>query len=165
MSFDLLKGIFPIGGWVGPSAAGGGSPSFLEDKYFELLKDSGINLMYGNTEHNGSPEVMRGLTLCDKYGISYLVNDSRFRTKDFSEAEGIAALNEYQKHSSFVGIAVHDEPFLRDMESLRLARQRHKKYLKRLVFIRIYFRFIAIRRELLCAKRTKIQAMKNMFVI
>lgn len=47
MSFDLLKGIFPIGGWVGPSAAGGGSPSFLEDKYFELLKDSGINLMYG----------------------------------------------------------------------------------------------------------------------
>ena len=134
MSFDLLKGIFPIGGWVGPSAAGGGSPSFLEDKYFELLKDSGINLMYGNTEHNGSPEVMRGLTLCDKYGISYLVNDSRFRTKDFSEAEGIAALNEYQKHSSFVGIAVHDEPFLRDMESLRLARQRHKKVFEKACF-------------------------------
>ena len=33
--FDLLQGAFPIGGWVGPSAEGGGSPSFLEDKYFD----------------------------------------------------------------------------------------------------------------------------------
>lgn len=108
---------------VGPSAEGGGSPSFLEDKYFELLKDSGINLMYANTEHNGSSDVMRGLTLCDKYGISYLVNDSRFRREDFSEEEGLAALTKYEKHPSFVGIAVHDEPFFKDMDSLRLAQR------------------------------------------
>lgn len=134
MVFDLLKGTFPIGGWVGPSAEGGGSPSFLEDKYFELLKESGINLMYGNTEHNGSSDVMRGLTLCDKYGISYLVNDSRFRREDFSEEEGLAALTKYEKHPSFVGIAVHDEPFFKDMESLRLARERHKRVFEKTCF-------------------------------
>lgn len=134
MSFDLLKGVFPIGGWVGPSAAGGGSPSFLSDKYFELLKNSGINLMYANTEHNGSPDVIKGLELCDKYGIAYLVNDSRYRMEDFGEEDGLRALEIYQKHPSFVGIAVHDEPFLRHMESLRLAKQRHKKVFEKTHF-------------------------------
>lgn len=127
MAFDLLKGVFPIGGWVGPSGLKDNSPSFLEDKYFELLRDSGINLMYGNTEHNGSSDVMKGLELCDKYGISYLVNDSRYRKEDFSEEEGLLELKKYLKYKSFVGIAVHDEPFLKDMETLRLARERHKK--------------------------------------
>ena len=127
MGVDVIKGRFPIGGWVGPSAAGGGSPSFLEDRYFKLLHDSGINLMYGNTEHNGSPDVMKGLELCDKYGINYLVNDSRYRSEKFSEKEGIEAYEKYAVHPSFAGIAVHDEPFLKDMESLRLAKTRHKK--------------------------------------
>ena len=134
MSFDLLKGTFPIGGWVGPSAAGGGSPSFLKDEYFRLLKDSGINLMYANTEHNGSPDVIKGLELCDRYGIAYLVNDNRFRMEDFGEEDGLRALEIYRKHKSFVGIAVHDEPFLKDMESLRLARQRHRKVFEQTTF-------------------------------
>ena len=163
MSFDLLKGTFPIGGWVGPSAAGGGSPSFLKDEYFRLLKDSGINLMYANTEHNGSPDVIKGLELCDRYGIAYLVNDNRFRMEDFGEEDGLRALEIYRKHKSFVGIAVHDEPFLKDMESLRLARQRHRKVFEQTTFHTNLFPIIATRRELRCVKRTKIRAMKSTF--
>ncbi|MGN1062668.1 MAG: hypothetical protein ACI4RO_06010, partial [Candidatus Scatosoma sp.] len=134
MNFVLPKGEFPIGGWVGPPGPVEGSPSFLTDKYFEYLRDSGINIMYGNTEHNGSPEVMKGLELCEKYGVYYLVNDSRYRVDDFTEEEGWEQYLKYAEYKSFVGIAVHDEPFLRHMESLRRGRQRHRKVFEKTHF-------------------------------
>lgn len=134
MKFDLLNGTFPIGGWAGPPGQVGESPSFLEDKYFALMRDSGINIMYANTEHNGSPDVMKGLELCEKHGVYYLVNDNRYRSPEFSAEEGWKQYEKYAKYKSFAGIAAHDEPWLREMEALGEGKRRHKA-----VFDRTHF--------------------------
>ena len=134
MAFDLLHGTFPIGGWAGPPGEVEGSPSFLEDKYFQLMRDSGINIMYANTEHNGSADVLRGLELCEKFGVYYLVNDNRYRNPFFTEEEGWKQYEIYAKYRSFVGIAAHDEPWLKDMENLGAGKKRHKRVFERTCF-------------------------------
>lgn len=134
MKFELPNGAFPVGGWAGPPMAVDGSPSFLEDKYFALMRDAGINIMYANTEGNGVPEVLKGLELCERNGVYYLVNDQRYWKPDFSEEEGWKQYEKYAKYRSFVGIAVHDEPFFRHMEALKEGRERHKRVFERTHF-------------------------------
>ena len=108
----LGNNIMPIGAWVAPPRANvkNNNPSFINDTQYKMLKESGINLIYGlyETATDNMPDVQKSLDLCQKYGIKYLVRDSN--TNDPDEEMMRTALSKYAKHPAFAGIKVQDEP-------------------------------------------------------
>lgn len=125
---------FPIGGWVCPPGEIDDSPSFLNDEQFKLLKESGINLMFANRESDASKDVFTGLTLAEKYGLYYLVNDRRFIKDDFSVADGKEQVKEYKKYKSFAGVNICDEPHFTQLPLLEEAKKRHFEVFKKTLF-------------------------------
>ena len=114
----LGKNIMPIGAWVAPPRAGvkNNNPSFINDAQYKMLRDSGINLIYGlyETANDQLDDVQKSLDLCQKYGIKYLVRDSN--TNEPDEELMRAALKKYAKHPAFAGLKVQDEPGVNSFE-------------------------------------------------
>lgn len=81
-----------------------------------MLRDSGINLIYGlyETANDQLDDVQKSLDLCQKYGIKYLVRDSN--TNEPDEELMRAALEKYAKHPAFAGLKVQDEPGVNSFE-------------------------------------------------
>lgn len=105
--------VMPIGAWVAPPHANisnRGNPSFITDEQFQILAESGINLIYGLYEmaNDHMPEILETLDLCEKYGLKYLIRDANVNEADADIVR--AALQRYATHPAFAGVKIQDEP-------------------------------------------------------
>lgn len=119
--YDFLGGkdVMPIGGYYGPhmfnwSWDGNYLPDLFTDEIFQLIADSGINLItYISVDNKNNPGAMElALQLCDKYGIGCIGSDSELVRKSHRLAtvaieEMIAQRSQYD---SWSGLYFVDEP-------------------------------------------------------
>ncbi len=122
VSYEYLGGkdVMPIGGFYGPYSA-----ETITDGMFQLIRDSGVNLItYTPTDANTDEDYLQqALVLAEKYGIGMFVSDAGLNVieKDangnvtgqqvVSSVEDLAAhMAAYSNYDSFLGINVVDEP-------------------------------------------------------
>lgn len=122
LAYDYLGGnsVMPIGGFYGPY-----SDATLTDEIYQLIKESGINLITYNGIDAASDKnrLQQSLALAEKYGIGVFVTDSSLNTivKDedgevtehttvVSAEEMAALMATYSVYDSFQGITIVDEP-------------------------------------------------------
>ena len=110
--------VMPIGGWWGPYTPTGGNengqslPDYVQDKYFDLIKKAGVNLITvaPNTYSANPASVKRAIGLAEKYGLGYFVYDTYIYTGNLSAEEMDQRLSEYMDSPAVVGIHLIDEP-------------------------------------------------------
>lgn len=129
LSFEVIGGkdVMPIGSWWAPYDTEGavlngqklpdylGEDRGIEDRYFKLAKDAGINVFTvspssvpGNLDAN-----ITLLEKCEQYGIGTFVYDTRFNQKSdklFENMEQYLSEYNYTEYESAIGIHVMDEP-------------------------------------------------------
>lgn len=129
----LGEDVMPVAVYVSPtpehSEGFNREPSLINDKYYALLKDTGVNVVFGHDE-NGE-DITKNLDLCQKYGMAYfLYTNNEFENMGFwkDTAEGIvcypdyseeeqntvkqkflAMIDQYVDHPAFAGIKFSDE--------------------------------------------------------
>ena len=117
MKFLNKDNTMPIIGYYGPHARkyvspkGWEVPDYLTDLYFQMLKECGINLIshFANDYVSDPADVLKALTLGEKYDICMYVNDSKIQSgMTLEEIE--ERMKEYNHFRSFKGITICDEP-------------------------------------------------------
>lgn len=137
LSFEIIGGkdVMPIGAWWAPYDTAGNImngqqlPNYLgedrgvEDRYFKLAKDAGINVF--TVSPSSVPDNLdANITLlekCEKYGIGAFVYDTRFNQKSRELLENMNQyLNEYDfiNYESAIGVHVLDEPTANKFDDL-----------------------------------------------
>ena len=109
--YNLKDDEMPIGCWWGPyDICQDGYPYFLDDYYFELLKESKINFISAipNNIFSHKDIVKKSLDLALKYNVSYFVNDPEFKNHDKDTIKN--NLDLYINHPACSGVHVLDEP-------------------------------------------------------
>lgn len=110
-------GVMPIAGYFGPHLSfnyekyGVVTPNYVEDKYFQMIEDAGINLI-NYTEHNyaNNPRVYHEiLKLAEDHNIGIYVRDTAING-DMTDEEFEERIKLYSGYKSFAGIYVADEP-------------------------------------------------------
>ena len=117
MNFLIDRETMPIAGFYGPkeleyeSPKGWKAPDYLTDRYYEMIKESGINLIsYTEMDYAQNPAaVTRSLQLAEKQGIGMYVMDSGLRA-DMTVEEMRERMSGYSHYRCFQGIHVCDEP-------------------------------------------------------
>ena len=120
-SFIGGKDVMPIGGYIGPyqqaySQDGDSFPDYITDEVYQLIADSGINLIvYSFTDYASAPAVVKqNLELCEKYGIGFFVTDSNVTGKteqdEITVEEVAKEIVNYSDYASFCGMYLVDEP-------------------------------------------------------
>ncbi len=120
-NFGIDGDVMPIYGYYGPLASyinrdGNTLPDYITDEYFEMIADMGINLItYSDVNYSVFPDlVKKSLDLSEKYGIGYMVSDSKIQEyanrADVTAAEVGERLAEYSDHPAFKGVFLVDEP-------------------------------------------------------
>jgi hypothetical protein len=134
LCFDMLGGdTMPVGGFGGPFSLDPTLPDakpivdFLDEKYFQLLKEAGINTFLATLKYWGkdTAEVQRTLDLCEKYRIACFVlcgvydgpvragQECRVTKKLVRQA-----VEPFIRHPACVGIYLRDEPFAEEIKAL-----------------------------------------------
>ena len=117
--------VMPIGAWVCPTtyparsnigtdlAGYGIETNFIQDKYYDMIEDLGINqLTYTERDFNSSASlsILKGLGMAEDHGLTVFVDDSGIADNETDETALAERLNAYSRYSSFGGIHVADEP-------------------------------------------------------
>ena len=72
---QLGDDVMPVAIYVSPMPEHGSGfdkvPSQINDKYYQLIKEAGVNFVYGHSE--SGEDVFKNLDLCEKYGLAYLL--------------------------------------------------------------------------------------------
>lgn len=123
VSFDILGGkdVMPLAGYYGPytgsfSYNGQTMPDYVTDEYFQMIAESGINLIVSSpVTYDSSPDTIeKALDLGEKYDIGMYVGDSyitgNLGENTLSVEEISAQLAKYRNHPAFCGLTVVDEP-------------------------------------------------------
>ncbi len=122
LSFDIMggDGVMPIAGYYGPylssySHNGETQPAMINDKYYAMFREAGINLIcFSTTDFESSPDsVKKMLALGDQYGIGHFVTDSAVSSGKYPVVEVATRIKNYSGYSSFCGVHVVDEPYLK----------------------------------------------------
>lgn len=117
MDYINNKGAMPIIGYYGPYATdyvspkGWKAPDYLTDRYYEMIKESGINLIsYTAIDYANNPAaVLKALQLAEKHDICMYVMDSGIKP-DMTVEEIEERMSAYSHFRSFKGIYICDEP-------------------------------------------------------
>lgn len=121
-SFDFIGGdnVMPIQGYYGPciypfSYNGNQLPDYFTDEFFQLIADSGINVIgHSYAEYTETKSyALKMLELGEKYGLGVQVYDKRLVGKEGAELslETVDAyVNEYANYPSYIGNYLIDEP-------------------------------------------------------
>ncbi len=121
-SFDFIGGkdVMPIMGYYTPheriySHEGNNLPYTLTDEFFQLMADSGINILGKSmfTWSNYSEEIIKMLELGEKYGLGVLVDDDRIVGQEsyIKTVEDVdSCLMEYVGYPAYIGNYIIDEP-------------------------------------------------------
>lgn len=127
-SFDAIGNAMPIGGFAGPfepsapSFNGQVQPNFLDDKYWQLFQDCGMNMVvFTRNEYREQPSaVRRALDQAEKYGMLYFVRDTKVSWLTPETAHNLDSLvSEYIEHPGCGGIYGMDEPKASDFARLK----------------------------------------------
>lgn len=116
----LTSDVMPIGGYYGPVASYTTdrykgvtftSEDFLQDKYFEMITECGLNLITTiDCDYADDPEnFLKTMDLCEKHGIRIFVKDRALETLEGEEAI-LNRMAAYSHYKCFAGIRVIDEP-------------------------------------------------------
>lgn len=125
VSFDIIGGddVMPIGGYYTPLASihsidGSAMPDYLCDEYFQMVADSGVNLMpYPQVNYATNAQiVMESLDMAEKYNIAMGVMDANVTgitgnaNSDVTVEEALESMSDYMNHPAFAGLFLYDEP-------------------------------------------------------
>lgn len=121
VSFIGGKDVMPITGYIGPyvhaySSDGNVFPDYITDEYYQMIADSGINLIvYSFTDYSGTPDaVTKNLELAEKYGVGMFVTDNNVLGKieqdDITVEEVAKEIVNYSDYKAFCGMYMVDEP-------------------------------------------------------
>lgn len=123
VSFDFIGGkdVMPIGGFFGPypkkvTEDGHELPDYISDEYFQLIAESGINLITASaTDYLYTPDMVhKYLELGEKYGIGVFVNDGNLVGEDNLDTVTVEKaekqLKNYQHYPAYCGMHIVDEP-------------------------------------------------------
>ncbi len=128
-SFDVIGGkdVMPIMGFYGPTTSGeswngNAVPDYYTDEFFELVKESGINVIGPSYSHYNSVPyyATKILEQSEKYGLGALVWDKRIINNDITVEMVDDYIKDYASYKSFVGVYMVDEPgavYFRDHEN------------------------------------------------
>ena len=129
-SFDYIGGqdVMPIIGYYGPcpymySYDGNNQPSGVTDEYYQMIAESGINILsYPQNDYKTQPEnVMKMLDLAHKYGIGQAVVDYNIAMNyEITREEAVDFMKDYINHPAYVGNFVWDEPGNTQFDSYRV---------------------------------------------
>lgn len=120
---DMDEDVMPISGWVAPASVGG----FNTLEQYKILKESGLNSIYGHYEqygipavgvdaqgnpktYNGTDEIYKALEYAQEVGVKYFVRDGNLFKKDGQDFKNEFEARNYTKYSSFAGFHYTDEP-------------------------------------------------------
>ena len=131
----VLQEQIVIAPYCGPMTAyikdGVSYPNRIVEEQYRLLKNCGVNVVYGHQERMNTPtedQVFEALDICEKLGLVYFVldqityeycgiNEQRKLYTQFTEAEKKCldrrfeeSLRKYKDHPAFGGILFVDEP-------------------------------------------------------
>lgn len=137
-SFEVYKKTFgrigddvmPIGGFSGPfqpkspSYNGQVQPDFLDDYYWELFSDCGVNnIMFTRNEYReDTAAVMRALDQAEKHNMLFFVRDQQLKRENYNEAtfsKFYDVVKDYIDHPACAGIYGIDEPVASEFEGLK----------------------------------------------
>lgn len=126
---QLGDDVMPVAIYVSPMPEHGSGfervPSQINDRYYQLIKEAGVNFVYGHSE-NGE-DIFKNLDLCEKHGLAYLLRTDHMEFfkdtdngiicyPDYSVEEQqrvkkafIDAITPYADHPAFAGIKFSDE--------------------------------------------------------
>lgn len=122
LSFDFIGGtdVMPIIGYFGPHQPVNDRddtifPNQYTDEYFQLIADTGINIIGpSETDYETHPElVKKTLELGEKHGLGIIVTDGRLVKEsgsDLSFEEMERGIGEYENYPAYCGNYVKDEP-------------------------------------------------------
>ncbi len=126
LTYDYLGGddVMPISGYFGPYADS--TRSYLTENIYQLIKDSGINIINHSVNDAGYElsYVREALELADKFGLGWFVSDYKLNPKInvlnnnavdadaemLTTAQLAARLSLYSYYNSFLGNHIKDEP-------------------------------------------------------
>ncbi|MBQ9354890.1 MAG: hypothetical protein IJT84_04350 [Clostridia bacterium] len=119
-SYDAIGGddVMPLMGFYGPrpnnySYNANVLPDYYSDEFFELIKESGINLIGTNfTNYTNAPSfVYKLLEQGAKYNLGVYVSDAVVDNSDSITIEELdERINKYANYPAFCGVHVADEP-------------------------------------------------------
>ncbi len=116
----LGENVLPIGGWWGPYAPSEpGHPNFIDDKYYKLLKDAGINFISVTPDDfSVTPQAaLASARLAHRHGMGFFMHDRFFMDEGnvpcFQER-----LKEYGCLPNIMGMHFQDEPQADDFARL-----------------------------------------------
>jgi len=130
VSYDIIGGsdVMPLGVWWGPfrtnnnTVNGNSLPEYVSEKYFELLKDSGINIISVTPDNYSGGEkavssIEKALNLSKDYNIGYFMHDSNTYSIPTSQAM-LERVSSYINHEAVVGIHMKDEPRANEFDGI-----------------------------------------------
>ena len=125
-SLDIIGGsdVMPIIGYYTPttswySAEGSAPRDILTDEYYEMIADSGVNLILSNPRgYNDAPTLMgKALDYAAKYNIGIILTDNTLNGEEVRGTENpltaekaLESMSNYMNHPGFAGVMLYDEP-------------------------------------------------------
>lgn len=131
----LGEDVFPIGGFAGPfqpqapSFNGQVQPDFLDDYYWELFADCGVNMIVftRNEYREMTSAVNRALDQAAKHNMLFFVRDYQVNMLGADNMDSLASvMAEYINHEGCGGIYGLDEPKSTDFARLKLLHEEFK---------------------------------------
>ena len=145
---EVMQNEILIAPYCGPMTAyikdGVHYPNRIIQEQYQLLKDCGVNVVYGNQERMNTPtedQVFEALDICEKLGLVYFVldqityeycgrNEQGKLYTQFTEAEKKCldrrfeeSLRKYKDHPAFGGILFVDEPGSASFPGIRAGKE------------------------------------------
>ena len=119
---DMDEDVMPISGWIAPASIGG----FNTLEQYQVLKESGLNCIYGHydrygikadgvdltgnpKQYDGTEEILKSLDYASRVGVKYFVRDPLLFEEDSSFKETFESRG-YTNYPSFAGFHYMDEP-------------------------------------------------------
>ena len=121
---EITKGDeMPIGAWVAPPPAdvdGIGNPNFITDKYYQLAKEAGINILYGLYENlERRPEdALAAMNCALRSQLRYLAFSSGIPLKKSIKEMQTELTSFCTDHPAYHGVLAYDEPAEAELDQL-----------------------------------------------
>lgn len=157
--WEILNGEeMPVGAWVAPPPAdvnGIGNPSFISNKYYQLAKKAGINILYGLYEslETRPHDVLTAMNCALQSRLRYLAFSSGISLKKSMDEMQADLTGFCTDHPAYLGVLVYDEPAEAEFDQLeKLASYYHSMLPEKLFYANLLP---------YCAKVTQIKKRKQ----
>lgn len=126
--------VFRIGAWVSPPPGnwnGKGNANFITQESYNVVAESGINVIYCLYEHNNKTATINALDYAEEAGIKYLARDANVSldpiAMELEEGEVRELTSSYNSKKALRGWLVQDEPSATQFEALGRSKEYFSK--------------------------------------